>query len=303
MSVKPVAILVSDLHLQARTPVGRAETDWMGQVLTPMAQALRDVQASYDKCPIICAGDVFDHWSPPVEVVNWAIDNLPKMWAIPGQHDLPGHRYADRMRGGYGTLVRAGVLHDLDQVRLDVVPGWCVVPAPWGCKVPPAPLGRSLLVAHVYTAHTPQQAYTGAPVGCYLGNTVEQRRYTVSLYGDNHHPWGYQEPGGTYHFNHGAWVRRTRTEAQYPAGGVGVLWSNGTVDRVPCGLPEAWVEAVEAPKSEATYAAYVAACRAAALSAVPFTERLQQAAATATPPVAQVLTEVKEHCSHEKPGI
>ena len=49
-------------------------------------EQIRDLQKEFD-CPVICAGDIFDKWNSPPELINFAYDNLPEIYAIPGQHD------------------------------------------------------------------------------------------------------------------------------------------------------------------------------------------------------------------------
>lgn len=102
-----VAILCSDLHLQETPPPARAgEPDWFAAMRRPLDE-LRELQFKH-ACPIICAGDIFDRHDPRPALVNFAIKALPKMYAVPGQHDLPLHNAADIYKSAFWTLCEAG---------------------------------------------------------------------------------------------------------------------------------------------------------------------------------------------------
>jgi len=82
------AILCSDLHLREDTPICRTDDYKAAQAKkVEWLQHLADTHC----CPILCAGDVFDNWNISAEMATWAIENMPTMYAIPGQHDLPSH--------------------------------------------------------------------------------------------------------------------------------------------------------------------------------------------------------------------
>jgi DNA repair exonuclease SbcCD nuclease subunit len=107
-----IALLIADPHLGHRVPAARAEEpDWfaaMGRYVNQLCDLKRRCG-----CPVICAGDIFDRWDNPSELVNWAITNLPKMIAIPGQHDLPHHSLEDAHKSSYKTLIHAGNIDTL----------------------------------------------------------------------------------------------------------------------------------------------------------------------------------------------
>jgi hypothetical protein len=63
--------------------------------------------------PIVYVGDIWDHYRQPPEAINWAIRELPKGYAIPGQHDLRHHNYEDIKKTAYWTLMEAGVILDM----------------------------------------------------------------------------------------------------------------------------------------------------------------------------------------------
>jgi len=86
---KADAILVSDLHLTESTPVSRTD-----DYLAAQRGKLQFLQylSDQNECPVLCAGDVFDHWKASPWLCSEAFLYLPHSFiGIPGQHDLPMH--------------------------------------------------------------------------------------------------------------------------------------------------------------------------------------------------------------------
>jgi len=118
-----LAVVASDLHLSHTPPVYRSpEPDWYATQLGYLRQ-VRKLCVDYE-CPFVVAGDLFDKWNSPPELINWTIKNLkmPRgVYAVPGQHDLPHHRYEDVRKSAYWTLVEAGVIEDLTRETIKMV--------------------------------------------------------------------------------------------------------------------------------------------------------------------------------------
>lgn len=226
-------ILASDIHLQARPPVARSgEPDWFAAMAHPLAQ-IRDL-ADEHGCPVVYAGDIFDRWNAPPEVINFALERLPHGYAIPGQHDLPHHSYPDIKRSAYWTLVEAGQLENL-------VPGVPLVAGhlalhgwPWGHAIEPprGPSAAGLLqvaVVHAYV-WTKGTGYPGAPQTARLGAYRKALAgYDVAVFGDNHKGF-IATPPGPWVCNCGGLMRRKTDERDYRPG-VGLILSDGTVKR------------------------------------------------------------------------
>jgi hypothetical protein len=242
-----VAILCSDLHLSHKPPIARSvEPDWyktMGRYL----KQLRDL-ADHHKAPVVCAGDIFDDgWRPhrcPPELINFAIAHLPRMYAIPGQHDLPYHRYDMVERSAYWTLVEAGVIKDLCPVdEVTILPKAkpdqkevIVFPFPWGFPVKPPP-GTSPEFIHLCVAHQyvwcAEKGYPGAPEDQHIRFVLENLRgYDVALFGDNHKGFIWSREGWPTVFNHGTFIRRKSDEREYQPH-VGLLYSDGGIVLLP----------------------------------------------------------------------
>jgi hypothetical protein len=76
------------------------------------------LSARHGDCPIFVAGDIFDKWNSPPELVNFAMDNVPEnSIAIAGQHDVPNHNFSEMKRSAYTSLKKAGTIKDISQVN------------------------------------------------------------------------------------------------------------------------------------------------------------------------------------------
>lgn len=97
------AILVSDLHLTDATPVSRLD-DYI-EAQKCKLQFLQSLSTQNNNCPILCAGDVFDHWKASPWLCSFAYQYLPRPFiAIPGQHDLPEHSLKQYERSALSLL-------------------------------------------------------------------------------------------------------------------------------------------------------------------------------------------------------
>lgn len=234
-AVNPVAILCSDLHLTLKQPVCRNDDDWMETQAFALAQisVLQGILADQigDFPPILCAGDIFDKWNPPPELISFAFRNLPKrMLCVPGQHDLPNHRMDEMFKSAYGVLVEAERIHDLSlhqhnkQVSFHGF-GWNQKIAP-----PDKSFKNSLKVAviHKYVWKT-GFSYAGAPESARIQSlNAPLSSYNVAVFGDNHKGFSVRLKNGTEVFNCGGFIRRKSDEIHYKPQ-VGILYEDGSV--------------------------------------------------------------------------
>lgn len=194
-----------------------------------MARPLRELRRLAGKLdvPVICAGDVFDKWSPPAELITFAIQELPEMWAVPGQHDLPHHSYEDIERSGYWTLVEAGVIHNLEPgspVRLNDLE---LYGFPWKHSVSSI-TGHTrntdilkIAVIHAY-CWSGQFKYMTAPESGNIRN-FKLSGFDAAVIGDNH--IGFVEGKVC---NCGGFMRRHKPDLDRQPF-VGVLMADGTI--------------------------------------------------------------------------
>jgi hypothetical protein len=230
---KVIAVLGSDLHLTNKTPVARAETDWL-KVLSHALEQVCDLCDKH-KCPFILAGDLFDKSNPPPVVVNAAFDMLPENTiTIPGQHDLEFHNRQDINKTAYWTLVKAGRIDPLMGVGLrhtNRIAEWDLVPFPWGSDVKDYTAkgerkSKSLAVIHAY-CWTSDCSYLNAPRDLAVPKWERRlKEYDAAVFGDNHK--GFYAPGRCNIWNNGVMVPRRTDERDYKPR-VGLLLRSGEV--------------------------------------------------------------------------
>ena len=86
---KADAILTADIHLSESTPISRIDDYQEAQ--RKKLKFLCGLQEKH-KCPVLDAGDIFNHWKSSPWLLSQAYYWLPNnMVTIPGNHDLPEH--------------------------------------------------------------------------------------------------------------------------------------------------------------------------------------------------------------------
>ena len=196
MKKQLVAISCSDLHFSHFAPPCRMEQDNWYEVQKRYIFQLRDLaesQDSYSPLPILCAGDLLDKWNPRHELVNFLIANLPNMYAIPGQHDLPYHNYQDIKKSAYWTLVESGTITNLKPESPLCIGDLVLSAFPYGYPI--KPLNKAItLTINIALVHSyvfiKGCSYPGAPEEKLAKKWIENTKgYDLVLTGDNHEPW------------------------------------------------------------------------------------------------------------------
>lgn len=211
--------------------------------------------AKEHKAPIIYAGDIFDDgWRVrgcPPQLINFAIQNLPKGYAIPGQHDLPHHRYEDIEKSAYWTLVEAEVLTNLDPEDPVKANRWLALHAfPWGMDL--RHIDKQVKkdmedfdgepVVHLAVCH--KYIYNPRIKGSMHPGAKEEddvyfvrkllEGFTTAVFGDNHIafelPFPDKDQIRPHVFNCGGFMRRRSDQRDYYPS-VGLLHKDGTVTR------------------------------------------------------------------------
>lgn len=101
------AILTADLHLTTRTPISR--TDDYIKAQENKLKFLQELSEKHNNCPVICAGDVFDHWKASPWLCSWAHSHLPhNLITVPGNHDLPMHSISEYDKSALHLLENVG---------------------------------------------------------------------------------------------------------------------------------------------------------------------------------------------------
>jgi len=212
-----IGIFCADIHLTIQAPVWRsAEPDWMAAQDRPLKE-LADLQYKF-KCPVLCAGDIFDTAKSLPEVINFAADNIPdNMYVIPGQHDLPEHQMEQIHKSAFQSLVNTGAVISIDY-RVNIIPDCIVVPFPFGENLTEAPESAKFKIAIVHEYKWIEgHSFPGAPASSKIRNSIlgdKYYGYDLIVYGDNHK--GFQTKiGNTIIFNCGTLMRRKSDEINY----------------------------------------------------------------------------------------
>lgn len=267
--VTPIAVLASDIHLSHKRPKCRQD-DWYVAMAAHLKE-LGDAATDYSdyELPIVIAGDIFDHWDAPPELIEFAIRHLPKCYAIPGQHDLPNHDYGQIRRSAYGALMAAGIIKNLPAGKCENIPKWdgtslVIVGVPWGHEilphVPPMETdydGRVILaVVHAYIWDRKRNSYEGAPDDKSLGHYLPKlANYDAAVFGDNHKGFLAKRdetwPEGNLKsvLNCGGFMRRKSNDDWHPK--IGILYSDGSIKRAPLQVADG-DEIIEETKIRAT---------------------------------------------------
>lgn len=227
---KVIAILCADIHLCSKPPrARRKEQDWFAAMADPLAQ-LKSLSNRY-KAPILCAGDVFDHWRASPELINFALNHLPEMYAVPGQHDLPLHNINLIEKSAFWTMVLSGRIHPVFAHRPVGAENNIVIHGfPWGfplsvCKLKSRKLHVALVHDYFWMG---KHAFKNAPAD-HESSQYEDRiqNYHAVAFGDNHRGF-LTRVNDISVLNCGTLMRRRTDEAEYEPQ-VGLLCESGNI--------------------------------------------------------------------------
>lgn len=227
---KVIAVLCSDIHLSLKPPrARRKEPEWLDAMVKPLREITAAAQR-YD-APVLCAGDIFDYWRAEPELINFAMNWLPKMYAIPGQHDLPLHNIELQHKSAFWTMVLANVITPVFPGKPVSAENDMVIHGyPWG--FPLEPFTKKSKKYHVALCHdyfwTDKHHYPGAAEE----NEAQARKdqivgYHAVAFGDNHKGF-ITKVNGIEVMNCGTLMRRKIDEEQYEPQ-IGLLCASGQI--------------------------------------------------------------------------
>jgi len=228
------AVICSDIHLSHSPPAYRSqEPSWY----EAMARTMDEVVGICNEknAPLFIAGDVFDRWNSPAELIYFAIAKFGQVqrgvYSIPGQHDLPQHRYDEQHRSAYGVLEAAGVLIDLEPGMAKLLPNmpFSITVFPWNHEIAPpskqAQEGNCIALIHEYV-WADNYGYPGADKEQNVKVLKDKvKGFDVSFFEDNHKPF-HDERAGVY--NCGGLFIRKSDDNHKP--GVALLHEDMTVE-------------------------------------------------------------------------
>lgn len=234
---KIIAIFFSDPHLSLTPPPLRsAEPDWFAAMQRPFDE-IKAIQKIH-KCPIFCAGDVFNRWNSPPELINWAIEHLPKgIHCIAGQHDLPEHDLSQLKRSAYYTLIEADTITNIESRLGNIFTNKDIVLQGFSfgkkCKPTQSEGDRRIYITLIHEYNwIPGIAHSGPITGKQrVGpHRKEFKGYDIVFSGDNHIPftfWSYPE---THFVNCGSLMRRKSNDLEWHPS-IWLLHKDGKVQR------------------------------------------------------------------------
>lgn len=226
MAKRVITIFASDIHLSSKAPIWRsAEPNWF-EAQKRVLKELEELKNKYE-CPIFCAGDIFDDWASDAELINFALEYMPQMFCIPGQHDLPNHNINEIGRSAYWTLVKAGKIVSTNNPII-VGKGMVVHGFPFGRRIKrPWDVGTHIAMIHQYN-WIPKANYQKAnPKKKITNNRKEFKGFDIVVCGDNHIPFECKI-GKTLFWNCGSLMRRHSDEIKHRPR-VGLLLEDGTM--------------------------------------------------------------------------
>lgn len=230
-------ISTSDWHISLKPPVARSkEPNWLKTQAGYLKQ-LKSLSEENNDAPIIVAGDLLDRWDNSAELTNFLIAFMPHVYAIPGNHDLPAHRYDDINKSTFWTLVEAGkitIIRPNEPVEIDNhgdpirLHGF-----PCGYEVKPLEKPHDLIL-EVAVVHdliwTEKTSFLNAPKNKRLRTYEDKvKGYDVAVFGDNHTCFQ-SKLGNCSVVNCGTLMRRKVSEISYEPS-AWLIYNDGSVER------------------------------------------------------------------------
>lgn len=205
-SKKPDLILTSDWHLREDTPICRTDDFWEAQwrkVQFIIHKVQRPIQHRQKRCPIIHAGDLYNHWKPSPFLISETIASLrgSDFRAIYGQHDLPQHNLELAYKCGMDTLYQANRIEILKNTHFGQKPvvAW-------------ANYSHQVLVWHKLVWEKKAPHWSNDPTA--LEILKEYPQYDLIVTGDNHASFVVEHEGRLL-VNPGSLTRQTADQANH----------------------------------------------------------------------------------------
>lgn len=205
-------ILLGDVHARDDIPACRTD-DYLAAQSRKFAFLKQ--KALVNNAIIVQAGDLLNKWKPNPELLTMCIKEMPFMYTIAGNHDLPQHNHDLFYKSGLATLEAAGTIEVLREPKFFEDDGVCVCPFPWNAEMEPNPHEGWKTLAVIHKLIWAKPPFPGADVA---GNAKavlrKMKGYDIILSGDNHEYFEV-ERGGGYLVNPGSMMRMTAAQQDF----------------------------------------------------------------------------------------
>ena len=194
-------ILCGDIHIRESVPICRTDDFFTAQ--WKKLSFIKDLQIKHN-CPVLCSGDLFDHWKPSPELLSNTINFLPENFhTVYGNHDLPNHNLELESKCGAFTLWQAQIIGVFNTCHFGNLPEEESITIK----------GKKILVWHkmVYKNELPFPGCTDPKARSILHNYPQ---FDLILTGDNHQPFT-QEYKGRLLVNPGSMMRQEAGQIDY----------------------------------------------------------------------------------------
>jgi predicted phosphodiesterase len=206
----PTFILTADIHLRSDNPICRLD-NYAEEAQWEKLKFISKIQKRYD-CPVLHAGDLFNHWKPSPELLSKTIENIPnKFWTVYGNHDLPQHSMELANKCGVYTLQKA------EKVTILNIGHWNYTPKPeeysWQGQITDE-IERKILVWHK-TVYQEKEDWMDSTSAMSAKRVLKKYpQYDLIVTGDNHQSFVEQYKGRLL-VNVGSMTRSTASQIEY----------------------------------------------------------------------------------------
>lgn len=208
---------------------------------TELKELQKEYQSGKESFPILIAGDIFDYWNTPPELLNFAMSVIPKgTYAISGNHETPYHNHHMMEKSGFQCLVNAGAIREIDGYKKLYGNGipFGVFGMKWGeFRTPPKnvidPGVLNVALIHDYCWIKKHTFPNAPPMHEAKEYAKALKGFEVGIFGDNHSPFqiDYLIAGASVLiYNCGNFIRRGQDEIKNKPS-IGILMSDGTMKR------------------------------------------------------------------------
>lgn len=214
-SLRADLVFTGDIHLEETAPVSRID-DYEEAQKKKLA-FLRAFTEKHD-CPVIDAGDIFNHWKTSPYLITRAAEELPKeVYTIPGNHDLPNHNKELIHKSALGTLFATKRIALLSSMYANSFYGVSVQGLAYGDSTIPEPHTSShinILVIHELIWEETKPPFPDAEG--YSASEVLKRYkgFDIIVSGHNHSGFLFQA-GNRFVVNPGSMMRISADKKDY----------------------------------------------------------------------------------------